>query len=1129
MSYDSMKHYQPSLKIGVTHVQPQPHAPRKSRACAALLPLSFVALALAISAPCVAEELQVRTNYHSIVLYYNPKVRIDGQLRTVREAYHYRDIDALCRDYITFLKRASGGQVNFAVAERFELDEFPPETDPDVTFTPENYDEHKRKGYDMFSSGKPDYVAICRDSRFRIVPRVEAGEVDAVWVFGPDCTGFWETAMAGKDSYWVNGEAYPEVDCSRRFVVYGFGMASHQGVGFMLENTAHMAENILGGRIASGWPAQHEVSGWTTLNLNNPARARVTRRLNDWEFFTVSDAVHWDTKLTAPGGSQAGLSHFPPTACVNYGWSAVGINFDAPWHVEHFQTYGGSWRLENGNYSVSSEADASAMLSGSHDLEDEQGKYRVPVIVTDAEIDAGIAVQSESDGAHAGLLLRCSRYADGADQVNGYYLEIDPKRDRLELVRLKNGARTVLAEHAMRIDPGAVVRLFVSLRGPVIRVALEASGAPVITYSEAADPVDGAVGFWSYGGAASFSHLNVVPVISNYAETWRTYPNLGTNIRTLSPLAWQGDGKSYEDNDYWFAWWYEHLPKNPGTHEVRDPSTGAVLGKALNSWWPYIFDINRFDTPFLPDATLRSAQADATPPASPSNFRGQAHGAGKIRLDWEEPEDNVGVTRYEVYRDGKLVRETPLRYFTDADPEPGREHTYFVKARDGSGNLSAPATPVTLSTGPSALLPVGVARVDITPEYPVRLSGFGFRRAESEGVTQRIWAKALVFADPTEGPAVLITADNLCVPDDVRSEVAQRLAAKIGLRPERLTITATHTHTAPMLKSVAPTLFSVPIPVQHQANIDRYTREFVDELEEVALAAAKDIRPARLSWGTGKGQLAMNRRTKGGPVDHDLPALFIRDPDGKVRAVYFSYACHCVTLSNNKISGDWAGFAQDALEQQFPGAIALASVGCGADSNPNSGVTGDKVAVCEQQGRTLADEVVRLSKGSLPPITAVPSIRFARVDLPLDTPRSREEWETRAKRADAIGFHARVNLARLDRGESLPTKLNYPVQTWVFGDGLAMVFLPGETVVDYALRLKREFDHARLWVNGYSNDGRCYIPSERVLKEGGYEGGDAMVYYDLPQRFAPGLEEKIISAVHRQIPVSFKAGMGSGK
>jgi hypothetical protein len=353
--------------------------------------------------------------------------------------------------------------------------------------------------------------------------------------------------------------------------------------------------------------------------------------------------------------------------------------------------------------------------------------------------------------------------------------------------------------------------------------------------------------------------------------------------------------------------------------------------------------------------------------------------------------------------------------------------------------------------------------------------------------------------------------------------VARRLAAKVGSQIERLTITATHTHTAPMLKNVAPTLFSVPIPDEHLARIDRYTTEFTDKLETVALAAVKNMKPAQLSWGSGTTVLAANRRTKGGPVDHDLPVLVVRDGAGKVRAIYFSYACHCVTLSNNRISGDWAGFAQEAVQQDFPGAIALASVGCGADSNPTSGVTGDKIEVCAQQGRQVADEIKRLVSGSLKPITARPETRYARLDLAFDTPRTRSEWETRAQRQDAVGHHARVNLARLDRGETLPDRINYPIQTWLFGSELAIVFLPGETVVDYSLRLKRDFDHSRLWVNGYSNDARNYIPSERVLQEGGYEGGDAMIYYDMPQRFAPGLEQKIYDTVARQLPADFKA------
>ena len=134
---------------------------------------------------------------------------------------------------------------------------------------------------------------------------------------------------------------------------------------------------------------------------------------------------------------------------------------------------------------------------------------------------------------------------------------------------------------------------------------------------------------------------------------------------------------------------------------------------------------------------------------------------------------------------------------------------------------------------------------------------------------------------------------------------------------------------------------------------------------------------------------------------------------------------------------------------------------------------------------------------------------------------TREQWEKTAQQKNYAGYHARVNLAKLDRGEKLPTTLPYLVQAWNFGDDLAMVFLPGEVVVDYSKRLKQEFDSTRLWINAYANDVPCYIPSERILKEGGYEGGGAMIYYDKPARLAPGIEKLIVNAVHEVVPKSF--------
>ncbi len=416
---------------------------------------------------------------------------------------------------------------------------------------------------------------------------------------------------------------------------------------------------------------------------------------------------------------------------------------------------------------------------------------------------------------------------------------------------------------------------------------------------------------------------------------------------------------------------------------------------------------------------------------------------------------------------------------------------------------------------------VGVAKIDITPAYPIRLSGFGGRRTESEGVAQRIWAKALAIDDGK--PALIITVDNVGLPAALVTELRQRLHTKAGLDPERIAVTATHTHTAPMLKGMLSTLFGMPIPKVHQERIDRYTAEFTDKLETVALAALADRQPASLSWGIGSVGFAANRRTKGGPVDHDMPLLVVRDSSRKIRAVYVNYACHCVTLSFNKISGDWAGFAQELLQQEYPGAIAMVSVGCGADSNPDSGVTGDKVEIAARQGAEIASEVKRLLAGYLAPVTGPLHIGSLATELPLAALPTEADWADRGKRKDAIGYHARVQLERLKQGQKLPTAVPYAVQTWRFGDSLAMAFLPGEVVVDYSLRLKRELDGLRLWLNAYSNGSPAYIPSERVLKEGGYEGGGAMVYYDLPVPFRPGLENKIVGLVEDQLRKGFNS------
>jgi hypothetical protein len=101
---------------------------------------------------------------------------------------------------------------------------------------------------------------------------------------------------------------------------------------------------------------------------------------------------------------------------------------------------------------------------------------------------------------------------------------------------------------------------------------------------------------------------------------------------------------------------------------------------------------------------------------------------------------------------------------------------------------------------------------------------------------------------------------------------------------------------------------------------------------------------------------------------------------------------------------------------------------------------------------------------------------------------------------------------------------NYQVVTWAFGDDLAMVFLSDEVVVDYALRMKREFDGSRLWISAYSHDVSNYVVSKRLIQEGGYEVNNsfsAVVSYGHPERVQPPIEDRIVDHVRALLPASF--------
>jgi len=327
-----------------------------------------------------------------------------------------------------------------------------------------------------------------------------------------------------------------------------------------------------------------------------------------------------------------------------------------------------------------------------------------------------------------------------------------------------------------------------------------------------------------------------------------------------------------------------------------------------------------------------------------------------------------------------------------------------------------------------------------------------------------------------------------------------------------------------VIAGTAPFMFSRDLPADEQARIDRYAATLERKLVEVALEALANRNPADLSWAQGRASFAVNRRRivdgkavgytdqPGGPVDHALPVMRAADAGGSVRAVLLNYACHCTTLKggDNYVHPDWAGDAARRLETKHPGAVALVAIGCGADSDPQP----RGLAAVAKHGQTIAEEVTRLFAGKMRPIGGVTRAHFRRLEIPFDREVTRAELESRLSLPVMTSYPARKFLAELDAGRALPKVVPYPVQTWRFDGDLSMVFLGGEVVADYALRLRRELGADRVWINAYANSVPCYIPSTRVLAEGGYEAERAMDFYGLPTRLIGDVEERIISTVH---------------
>jgi len=414
---------------------------------------------------------------------------------------------------------------------------------------------------------------------------------------------------------------------------------------------------------------------------------------------------------------------------------------------------------------------------------------------------------------------------------------------------------------------------------------------------------------------------------------------------------------------------------------------------------------------------------------------------------------------------------------------------------------------------------VGIASKVITPQLPFWLTGYGSRTKPSTEVMHDVWAKALVFEENAGSRVIIVTTDLLGLSHEVSEAITTRVIKKYGINRSQLLMNSSHTHSGPVVWPSLSMIFDLNL--EDQKSVAKYALELTDDIVAVIDSAMSHLAPMQVWSGHGSVGFAMNRReptAKGiingknlnGPVDHDVPVMKIASPDGTLKAILFGYACHNTTLSGYPINGDYAGFAQIDLQKKYPGVTALFFMGCGADQNPQPRGT---VELAMQHGKSLSEAVQKALAGDLHPVRAPIRTDFTTVNLEF-SPFNLEKYQKELQSTDKyLQRRAKLILEGYNKGWDM-SHFTYPLQVVRFNNDLTILAMSSEVVVDYSLKMKKEYSHENLFVAGYCNEVMCYIPTQRILEEGGYEANESMIYYGLPGSFANNVEEKIENAIH---------------
>ena len=380
------------------------------------------------------------------------------------------------------------------------------------------------------------------------------------------------------------------------------------------------------------------------------------------------------------------------------------------------------------------------------------------------------------------------------------------------------------------------------------------------------------------------------------------------------------------------------------------------------------------------------------------------------------------------------------------------------------------------------IIKAGVSKIIITPEKPVRMSGYADRSDPFKGVHDDLYASAVVFQNK-EAKACIVTADLIGFSHEFVDETCKLIQQETGIPAMNILITAAHNHGGPRTRAYGEE------PTENEVD---YVETLKNKIVQIAKESDANLQPVHIGVAKGSCKMNVNRRARHaeggvwlgrnpeGVCDDEVGVIRIDDLDGKTIGLLVNWPCHATTggQDNYLITGDWPGAAAREIEKTYPDAVVLVSAGASGDINPIYGPNTSFNDI-EAVGQTLAGEVKRITS---------PAVSYPQKDL--------EIYSNVIKADGKKPSESRMPNVSLEAG----LEVDIRVITLKIGN-ILIAGISGELMNEIGLEIKSNSPYKYTFVYTHCNGNSGYLCTDKAYQEGGYE--------PMVSRTMPGTEKKI--------------------